>query len=239
MTVQAMFPVIQYYGRCLEEYLSMFGLNKNDLTGKNILDVPGGPASFGAEALQLGARVTSCDPLYVDSVAEMQTKVRNAYRTALKFILHKGESKLDLATGQHNTPGYRAMRRATFRSFMQDYPRGRREGRYITAALPKLPFENGQFDLVLSGNLLFLYSDEEAGGALKKSPLDYRFHLQSLLEMCRVAREVRIYPLQASPVKHAYLPGLLKDLTTFGKKSEVIPVSYRDIAGAIEMLRIW
>ena len=41
------------------------------------------------------------------------------------------------------------------------------------------------FDLALSSHFLFLYSEH----------LDYEFHLESILEMLRVAREVRIFPL--------------------------------------------
>ena len=41
---------------------------------------------------------------------------------------------------------------------------------YIPACVPSLPFEDEQFDLTLSANFLFLYSDN----------LDYNFHLQTI-----------------------------------------------------------
>ena len=56
---------------------------------------------------------------------------------------------------------------------------------YIFAKLPNLPFENNYFDLALSSHLLFVYDNM----------LDYEFHKNSILEMLRVSKEVRIFPL--------------------------------------------
>src|SRR5215831_12213475 len=66
--------------------------------------------------------------------------------------------------------------------------------RYINAKLPKLPFGDKSFDLVLSGHLLFTYSHK----------FDFTFILSSIAELFRVcSREVRIYPLQNSSL-HPY-----------------------------------
>jgi hypothetical protein len=43
-------------------------------------------------------------------------------------------------------------RLAALRRFLADFEAGRAEGGYVTAALPDLPFEDGQFDLALVGN---------------------------------------------------------------------------------------
>ncbi len=62
---------------------------------------------------------------------------------------------------------------------------GKREGRYLPEKLPDLPFQDQQFDLCLCSHLLFTYSEH----------LSTDFHEKAVLEMCRVAREVRIFPL--------------------------------------------
>ena len=80
--------------------------------------------------------------------------------------------------------------RARLRSmklFLGDFERGKREQRYVTAALPSLPFADGQFGLCLSSHLLFLYSAQ----------LDLQFHAAAFQEMLRVASEVRVFPLLA------------------------------------------
>ena len=69
--------------------------------------------------------------------------------------------------------------------FLRDFERGKTEGRYLPQELPKLPFADGEFDLALCSHLLFTYSGQ----------LSADFHAQAVMEMCRVAKEVRIFPL--------------------------------------------
>jgi hypothetical protein len=57
----------------------------------------------------------------------------------------------------------------------------------IDAELPNLPFSDSSFDLALSSHFLFLYSAQ----------LSEAFHRAAIREMCRVAAEVRIFPLLA------------------------------------------
>ena len=63
----------------------------------------------------------------------------------------------------------------------------RRRAATSTPACPSLPFADGSFDLALCSHLLFLYSAQ----------FDEAFHRASIREMCRVAAEVRIFPLLA------------------------------------------
>jgi hypothetical protein len=76
---------------------------------------------------------------------------------------------------------------AAMRQFLDDYAQGRRDGRYLPAELPELPFAGASFDLALSSHFLFLYSTQ----------LGSEFHRAAVREMCRVAAEVRIFPLLA------------------------------------------
>jgi ubiquinone/menaquinone biosynthesis C-methylase UbiE len=59
--------------------------------------------------------------------------------------------------------------------------------RYVPGSLPDLPFEDRQFDLVLSSHFLFTYADR----------LDQGFHYDALIELHRICRrEARVFPLQ-------------------------------------------
>src|SRR5690606_23491432 len=56
--------------------------------------------------------------------------------------------------------------------------------RYVVGELPSLPFADDTFDLALSSHLLFSYDDR----------LDGEFHEAAVVELLRVAREVRCFP---------------------------------------------
>ena len=69
--------------------------------------------------------------------------------------------------------------------FLSDFEKGKREHRYICHELPnRLPFADGAFDLGLSSHFLLMYT-----------MLGYDFHIQSITEMLRVCKEVRIFPV--------------------------------------------
>ena len=119
------------------------------------------------------------------------------------------------------------IRLAAMERFLADYDAGRREGRYVAASLPELPFERGKFDLALCSHLLFLYSEQ----------LSFQFHLAAVEEMARVAREVRIFPLLmlgAEPSPH--LKPVRAELGRRGYETEVRRVPYEFLRGANEMM---
>src|SRR5262249_49933927 len=120
-------------------------------------------------------------------------------------------------------------RLAAMRSFLADFEAGKAQGRYITAALPDLPFPDGAFDLALISHLLFLYSEQ----------LDLEAHRAAVLELLRVAGEVRIFPLlnlarQVSP----HVESMRAHLDALGFKSEIRRVPYEFQRGGDKMLRI-
>ncbi|MGB5597058.1 MAG: hypothetical protein WBM62_23920, partial [Crocosphaera sp.] len=59
---------VLFYGRTLEEYVKMFDLHLSLWKDCKILDCPSGPASFVAEANQLGMDVVGCDILYGEQI---------------------------------------------------------------------------------------------------------------------------------------------------------------------------
>jgi hypothetical protein len=121
------------------------------------------------------------------------------------------------------------IRMAAMRTFLDDYESGKSEGRYLAAGLPDLPFENQAFDLALSAHFLFLYTDQ--------LPLD--FHRAGLLELCRVAREVRIFPLlDVNGVRSRHLEPILDELESGGLDAEIRKVPYEFQRGGNQMLSI-
>jgi hypothetical protein len=114
-------------------------------------------------------------------------------------------------------------------TFLSDFPSGMAEGRCLAAALPSLPFPDGHFDLPLCSHLLFLYSRQ----------LDAAFHHASLLELCRVAREVRVFPLLAlGGAMSPHLEGSIDGLRAAGLQVSIQRVTYEFQRGACDMLRV-
>ena len=119
-------------------------------------------------------------------------------------------------------------RRAALESFLADYARGLRDRRYIVGELPSLPFASGSFRLAVCSHLLFLYS-----GLLSEA-----FHIESLRELCRVAHEVRVFPLltlRREPSPH--LAAVRSALNGEGWTSEVVRVNYELQRGGNQMLQ--
>jgi hypothetical protein len=186
-------------GRTFKEYCTYFQLKEYDLAGGKVLDMEAGAGSFCAEATTHGYNVTAADPIY-DSDAEV--------------IAEKSRADLDEVTRQlpdvmhmynwtfYPNPGELGRHRETARRlFLADYSQDRK--RYIRAALPKTPFANKEFSLVLVSHFLFLYDDW----------FDYDFHKASVLELGRIAqREIRIYPLiNMRAIRSSYVEQLMHD----------------------------
>jgi ubiquinone/menaquinone biosynthesis C-methylase UbiE len=112
-------------------------------------------------------------------------------------------------------------------SFCSDY----NTADYWFAELPKLPYRDDSFDLVLSSHLLFVYDDR----------LDEAFHEASIIEMLRVSKEVRIFPLvdyknSRMNEKENLSPLVYKIATKFG--GEIVKIDFEFQSGAGYMLRI-
>jgi hypothetical protein len=115
--------------------------------------------------------------------------------------------------------------------FITDYSKGILEKRYVKAALPKLPFDDKSFDLVLSGHFLFTYANE----------FDLDFHLSSILELLRISsKEVRIYPLQQGMISQPYkqMTALLSSIGKLGIDYEITTVPFEFQKGSNKMLRL-
>lgn len=214
------------WGRSFEEYVAMFALAAGDLDGR-ILGCGDGPASFNAVATSRGSVVISCDPMYRWGAPELRGRIADTYEQVLQ------QTRQNLQDFVWNViPSIEALgqtRMAAMEAFLTDYSSGRATGRYVAAELPTLPFEDQKFDLALCSHLLFLYS----------SQLNERFHHASLLELCRVAREVRIFPLLAlGGSRSPFVDNGVALLRARGLVVSVETVAYEFQRGGNEMLRI-
>jgi hypothetical protein len=170
------------WGRSFEEYRRMFALTEGDLAGA-ILGCGDGPASFNAEATGLGFGVVSCDPIYAFSAGEIERRVEECYDTVVSQVKQKPD---DFVWGHFRDPDHLGARRLNaMRRFLADFEKGKKEGRYVSASLPRLPFQDGQFSLALVSHFLCLYSQQ----------LDLAFHIAAFEDLLRVAGKVRVFPL--------------------------------------------
>jgi hypothetical protein len=129
----------------------------------------------------------------------------------------------------HSPDDLLATRRKALERFLADYERGLAEGRYLGGELPALPFPSASFGLAVCSHLLFLYSDL----------LSEDFHLRAVRELCRISREVRIFPLltqvrQPSP----HVAAVRSALDADGYVTEIVRVKYEFQRGGNQMLRI-
>ena len=216
------------WGRNLDEYRRMFSLTDPDLDLR-ILDVAAGPSSFNAELHAQGhANITSVDPLYEHPACAIRQRVHETYgtivegcrRDAHRFVWTDSIPDPD-ALGAH--------RIASMNAFLADYDVGKSQGRYLPQALPTLFFPDQSFDLALCSHFLFLYTTQ----------LSLDFHLASIKELCRVAREIRLFPLldmASQPSSH--VTPVRNFVTCSGCTSEIVQVDYEFLKGAHAMLVI-
>lgn len=214
------------WGRSMQEYVKMFGLTPADLKF-TILDCAGGPASFNAEMTRQGYKVISCDPVYQFTADEIKTRIQETYPVVIEGVRANLKSYIWQDISSPEQLG--KIRMAAMQQFLEDFPLGLQEGRYFTHELPVLPFNTSQFDLVLCSHFLFTYSDH--------FPQD--FHQAAILEMCRVAKEVRIFPLlKISGEPSPLLQPVMKELAARGYRAEIRQVPYEFQKGGNQMLLI-
>ncbi len=215
------------WGRNLEEYQKMFRLSKEDLQLK-ILGCGDGPSSFNFEVTKLNGNITSIDPIYQFTKDEIQIRIDETSSVVSEQL--KQNQNDFVWKSIKNVDELIDIRLKAMNNFIMDYENGKKETRYIHQELPKLSFGNDSFDLVLSSHFLFLYSEH----------FDLQFHIDSILEMCRVSKkEVRIFPLlDLKNQKSEYLAQILEILENKGFETKIIKTDYEFQKGANELLSI-
>jgi hypothetical protein len=214
------------WGRSFEEYHRMFALSDEDLQ-RRILGCADGPASFNAEASQRGACVVSVDPIYAFSRREIQRRIDETYE---EVIAQTRRNQADFVWKNFRTVDELGQARtASMQRFLDDFDAGLRARRYLAGELPSLPFDDGEFDLAVCSHFLFLYSDQ----------LSEAFHVESTTELCRIAGEVRIFPLVSlDGLPSCHVEPVADAARRGGRKAQVLTVPYEFQRGANQMLRI-
>lgn len=219
---------IWFLGRSYEEYLKMFSLNKGELKNIRILDCAAGASSFTPHLLKKDYDITAVDILYGKTSEEIKNQCENDFHTLLE--VHSGlNHKVDWNFFK-NPEDLVEQRISVYEEFIKDYTLRNGE-RYIEGSLPDLPFNDEQFNLVLSSHLLFLYQDR----------LGYDFHKESVGEILRVSsNEVRIYPivkLRGEGSKSTFLSRIIDELSDLAG-FEIVKVDYKFRRDGGEMLKI-
>jgi hypothetical protein len=214
------------WGRTMNEYERMFSLTSADLS-RSILGCGDGPASFNAQWTARGGQALSVDPIYAFSAGEIEKRVRETYEVIINGVRDNPDDFVwnDIASPE----ALGELRLSAMRRFLEDFETGKQQGRYIEESLPHLPFAGKQFDIALVSHLLFLYSEQ----------LDLTFHRAALEELCRVAREVRIFPLLAlGSVPSPHLEPIVKEWRARDYQVDLVRVNYEFQKGGHTMLRL-
>jgi hypothetical protein len=222
ITIAHVYP----WGRSFDEYRRMFALTDDDLRAR-IIGCADGPASFNAEMASRGRHVVSCDPLYQFSADQIRFRIE---QTRSRIVGQARQNEHLFVWSRIRSPDdLSRMRMRAMRSFLADYPAGLVSGRYINESLPRLSFRDDSFDLALCSHFLFLYSDE----------LSLDFHLAAIGEMCRVASEVRVFPLlDMRGQTSSHLKPVLARLGEMGFEAQIRETLYEFQRGGNRMLQI-
>lgn len=213
------------WGRSIVEYRQMFNLTADQSFG-SILDCGGGPASFNAQMSAQGHQVISIDPIYQFTVNDIKQRIDEIYQQVIDGVSRNYH--------RYNWTNFTTVeelgktRLQAMNLFLDDLPLGLKEGRYIIGELPSLPIADQRFDLALCSHLLFTYSDL----------LDLNFHYRSIVELIRVAPEIRIFPLlNISGEKSIHLDPLIDLLLKDNYQVKIETVNYEfQISGNQQMI---
>ena len=203
----------------------MFCLMDADFN-KKILDFPAGISSFNMQASQQGQHIVSADALYAldfDALTTRTKKILSSDQQQLKTLFAKHLIHDDITIDHIMTDW-----RETSANFLKDFLHGKKEGRYVAADLPELPFRANQFGLALCSDLVFHTQ------ASAFTPAEV------IAELCRVAEEVRVFPLlDENGEISAELGPLMLMLQQENYGIEVKEVTYKKRTGSNALLRLW
>lgn len=216
------------WSHSLKNYVLMFDLNTSEFC-QPILDMAAGASTFNIEMTNQGYKVISCDPIY-KTPPENITETVNHLIDHLASKIEQTQDRYQWGLQYRNPAELERQQRDMAEIFIRDYAKGLKEKRYVSDSLPTLSFEDYQFHYALCAN--FIFDGHYAN--------DVNFQLQSLREMARVAREVRIFPL-LDPAGNisANLGPILAQLQLEGYGVEIRQVPYQLLKKGNAMLRVF
>jgi hypothetical protein len=213
------------WGRNLEEYTNIFNLAEKDFQLR-IISFGDGPASFNAEITQLNRKVVSIDPIYQFSRSELKQRIAETKET----VIEQTKSNVGNFVWKYirDVNHLETIRMNAMTQFLDDFEAGTKEGRYRCHELPnRTDYSDLSFDLGLSSHFLILYSQ-----------LGVDFHIQSISEMLRICKEIRIFPLlNLDAKKSEVLEPIIEHFKT-DFEIEIKTVDYEFQKGGNEMLVI-
>lgn len=213
------------WGRNMEEYKLMFRLNDSDMS-KKFAGFGDGPACFNYEMTKRNGSVVSFDLIYQFSKEDIQRRIEEVRIT----VMQQMKENMDNYVWKNikNLNELEDTRMSAMKMFLSDYEKGKTEGRYIFHELPqKLPYGEDYFDIGLSSHFLLMYTT-----------LGYDFHIDSITEMLRVCKEIRIFPIVDLDAKET---DLITDVIDYFKKDykvEIVKTEYEFQKGDNKLLII-
>jgi hypothetical protein len=204
----------------------MFALTDDEL-GKKILGCGDGPASFNAEATRRGSNVISCDPIYRFDVDQIRERIAATYEVVLAQTRRNEHEFVWSVIRSVDELGHTRM--AAMNDFLRDYAEGKAQGRYVDAELPAIPYADMSFDIAICSHLLFLYTAQ----------LGEEFHRSAIRELCRLAPDVRVFPLLAlGGAPSPFVNSIVAELPEHGFDVSIEEVRYEFQRGGNKMMRI-
>jgi hypothetical protein len=205
------------------DYKVMFDLDSSMLNRK-ILEFPGGFSSFHATAHEQSETVVSLDPLYDLDQAMLSNVIQQQSHLWQTHIHDTQENPEAHAIAKEK---YARFEHACH-LFLKDYLSSIGQQRYLPWETDKkLPFEDHSFQLALCSHWLFKQS----------------FSLQQTIdfidEMCRVAGEVRIFPLLTEKFESPhYLGHLMANFQARGYQISCVAIDFEKNEKGSAMLSI-
>jgi hypothetical protein len=212
--------------RAFSEYHAMFDLRPDDLAGRTVVDVAAGASDFTAVAPAHGARAFAIDPGYAAAPAELARGVAHGATAGLSIVdEHPQRFTWDWYGDRAHRDELRLNAAEVFAGDRDEHPQ-----RYLAGSLPRLPLRDKVADLALCSHLLFTWSDQ----------LDRDWHRAAIIELNRIARRARIFPLvvQGTGEPVGWLPELIADLADIGIRAQRRRVPYEFQVGGYEMIEI-
>jgi len=158
----------------------MFSLTADDMTG-TVLDCSAGAASFVTVARANGTSAYAVDPAYALSREALAAAVRDDLARGSAIALQHPDRFVWDWFG--SLEARERMRRRAGAQFVTALATS--AGWLVAGELPRLPFRDNSFDLVVSSHLLFTWADV----------LGLEWHRAAVTELARVSRgEARIFP---------------------------------------------
>ncbi|MBX9869015.1 MAG: hypothetical protein K2X63_04400, partial [Burkholderiaceae bacterium] len=174
-------PVL-LWGHTLAEYQLMFDLGPR-LLKQRILEIGFGPSSLNSELTQQGGQVISCHELYS---FPYQKIVETAACGFQQLAIRLKESQHQFVWKNYaDAKALLQSREQVHQAWLADLKAGLAARRYQATIMPTLAFPDHEFGLALCANTQFGHW----------ASTDLNFHLAAIKELCRVAHEVRVFPL--------------------------------------------